>query len=81
MDGECILGQENVKREHGPQLDVAVATNFVKYSAEESTEVLVAVKKKKKKKVELCSNSFAAAYILWHTSPSTVPKDSLGEER
>ena len=60
LDGECVLGQENVKGEHEAQLDVTIAMNFVKYSAEESTEVLVAVKKIE---TELCSNSFAAAYI------------------
>lgn len=43
---ECILGQENVKREHGAQLNVTITANFVKYGVKESAEVWVAVKKK-----------------------------------
>lgn len=60
MDGECILGQENVKGEHGAQLDVTVTTNFMKCGAEETTESLVVVKKIE---AELHSNSCADAYI------------------
>lgn len=44
MDCECILGQENVNVEHRAQLNVNITMNFGKCSAEESSEVLVAVK-------------------------------------
>lgn len=44
MDGECILGQENVNGEREAQLNVSIPMNFGRCSAEESTEVLVAVK-------------------------------------
>lgn len=44
MDDTCILGQENVNEEHGAQLNVSITMNIGKCGAEESTEVLVAVK-------------------------------------
>lgn len=46
MVGECVLGQENIKGEHGAQLDLTITMSFEQYGAEESTEALEAIKKK-----------------------------------
>lgn len=73
---ECILGQENVKGEHKAQLNISITMNFGNCGAEESTDVLVAVKTFE---AELHSNSFAAACIPQHTGPPCCQKTAWKE--